>query len=92
MLKVTIDLLLVYLATSAFTLSFPNGTSFSDPYTLTPAVTYALNITFQTNDIAAASTVTIQFGYRYNITAATLNNCLYSTSAAALTSSSCTAS
>jgi len=60
---------------ATFTLSFPNGTTFSDPYTLTPSVNYAMNITFPTNTITAGSTVAVQFGYRYNITASTLTNC-----------------
>jgi hypothetical protein len=72
--------LLHTVAHSTFTLSFPNGTTFSDPYTLTPSVNYVMNITFPTNTITAGSTVAVQFGYRYNITASTLSNCQYSTS------------
>lgn len=71
--------LLVTHSSCTFTLSFPNGTTFSDPYTLTPSVNYAMNITFPTNTITAGSKVAVQFGYRYNITASTLANCQYST-------------
>lgn len=52
---------------ATFTLSFPNGTVCSDVYTLTPAVTYTINMTFPTNNIPAGSTAAVKFGYRYNI-------------------------
>ena len=60
-----------------FTLSFPNGTVYTDPYTLTSNVGYTMNITFPTNDITAGSTVDIQFGYRYNIPTGTLSGCQF---------------
>ena len=76
-------------AQATFTLSFPNGTVCSDPYTLTDAVTYTMNITFPVNDIPANSKVAVQFGYRYSITASTLTGCQYSTVGGSYSAGSC---
>lgn len=66
---------LLWSAHATFTLSFPNGTVFSDVYTLTPGVTYTVNMTFPTIDIPGGSTVAVKFGYRFNINSTTLANC-----------------
>ena len=78
--------------TNSYTLSFPNGTTCTDYYTLTPAVTYTMNITFSPTPIAAGSYLTIQFGYRYNITATSLSNCQFTTSGASYATTNCTVS
>lgn len=80
---------LLSLGNSTFTLSFPNGTICTDPYTLTSGVTYTMNITFPTNDISAGSKVAVQFGYRYNITSSTLSGCQYSTTGVSYNAGSC---
>jgi hypothetical protein len=72
-----------------FTLSFPNGTVCSDFYTLTPAVTYTMNLTFPTSSITAGSTVTIQFGYRYNLTTGVLSGCQFATGTGSYQAGSC---
>ena len=48
-----------------------------------------MSITFPTNDITASSTVAVQFGYRYNITSASLSNCQYATGTAAYQTGTC---
>jgi hypothetical protein len=89
LLNLIIILALIHVITS-FTLSFPNGTACTDYYTLTPAVTYTMNITFSPTNIPSNSYLTIQFGYRYNITPSTLTNCQFSTNAASYSSTNCT--
>lgn len=74
-----------------FTISFPNGGQSTDSYTLTSNVEYLMNATFPSSTtVPAGSYVTLQFLYRYNITASTLTNCRYSTNNASYTSTSCT--
>lgn len=75
-----------------FTLSFPNGTACSDVYTLTAGVTYTLNMSFPANDISAGSTVVVQFGYRFNVTASSLSGCLYSKTGVSYSNGTCVAS
>ena len=81
--------ILIWIGQATFTLSFPNGTSYSDPYTLTPNVAYTMNITFPTNDISAGSTVDIQFGYRYSITAGSLSGCQFGIGGGAYQAGTC---
>jgi hypothetical protein len=76
-----------------YTIAVSNGATASDYYTLTPNVEYLINATFPVNtSITAGSYVTLQFMYRYNITASTLNNCRFSLDTITYSSTSCTVS